>query len=160
MRVAELDMTDNTTQCPDSLELRIKASQVGSLDEFGVIGPARSGNPNMHIYYVDGVSLTYGKSPRQHIWTFVSVLNEDNLSPSYRCPCTNIAISNMAQPPPPFLGIDHFCDTAIISGFINGYFYKDDLLWDGADCSPRAQVAPLAILHGSTSNCHRPPLMI
>ena len=44
----------------------------------------------------------------------------------------------MAQPPPPFLGIDYFCDTAIVSGFINGFFYKDDPQWDGDDSSPQS----------------------
>ena len=126
MRVAELDMTDTTTQCPDSLELRtsplrtcrirnsgracssdmfsvdgvqyskvcgrISAYQVGTTDAFH--------NPNIDSYYVDGVSLTYGSSPRQHIWTFVSAHDEDDQRPNSKCTCTNTAISNTVPPPP------------------------------------------------------------
>ena len=91
MRVAELDMRNTITQCPDSLELRttplctcrirnsgtavcssymfsvdgvqyskvcgrIRAYQVGTIDDFF--------NPNIDTYYIDGVSLTHGSSPR------------------------------------------------------------------------------------------------
>ena len=167
MRVAELDMTDNTTQCPDSLELRtiplrtcttvntgggtcssdmfsvngiqysevcgrIKAYQVGSPDAFG------SGITNINNIYVDGVSLTHGNSPRQHIWTFASADNEDDQRPSFKCPCTNTAISDMAQLPPSFVGDDYFCDTALDTGNVGGVFYSDDPLWDGAGCGPQS----------------------
>ena len=27
-------------------------------------------------YYVDGISLTHGRNPRKHIWTFVAALDE------------------------------------------------------------------------------------
>ncbi len=37
--------------------------------------------------YVDGVSLTHG-SPREHIWTFASALDECvSEGPGYNCPC-------------------------------------------------------------------------
>ncbi len=37
--------------------------------------------------YVEGVSLTYGRSPRQHIWTFACAVDETR-SDSSVCPCT------------------------------------------------------------------------
>ena len=92
MKVFELDMTDNTTQCPDSLELtevplcscRIRSSSRGvySSDIFNVYGvectkvcgrikgyqvgstDAFCSTPNKYTNYVYGVSLTHGSSPK------------------------------------------------------------------------------------------------
>ena len=167
MRVVELDMTDTTTQCPDSLELRtfplrtcrieISNEPTCSSDMFGVEGVRYSKvcgkirayqvgttnafdsrNPSIDTYYVDGVSLTHGSSPRQHIWTFASAINEDNLSADSKCPCTNTAISSMVPPPPPFVGEDYFCDTATNSGLFERAYYITDPLWDGAGCGPQS----------------------
>ena len=166
MRVAELDMTDNTTQCPGNLELsttplracRIRNAFDGicSSDMFTVDGVQYSkvcgriigyqkgitdafySNPNIDTNYVDGVSLTHGNHPRQHIWTFANAINEDDQNPANKCPCTNTAISNFVPPPPIFVGNDYFCDTAVVSGFNNLAFYDTDPLWDGAGCGPQS----------------------
>ena len=95
-------------------------------------------NPNIDMSYVDGVSLTHGSSSRQHIWTFASAINEDELNTDSKCPCTNTAISNMVPPRPSFVGYDYFCDTAVIIGFNGSSFYSDDPLWDGAGCGPQS----------------------
>ena len=51
---------------------------------------------NIDSYYVGGVSLTHGQSPRQHIWTFAAALDEIQSPESYyseeyadslSCPC-------------------------------------------------------------------------
>ena len=166
MRVAELDMTDNTTQCPDSLELRtsplrtcttfnsttgtcssdifsvngvqyskvcgrIRAYQVGVPDAFFF------NSADINTHYVDGVSLTHGSSPRQHIWTFAGAINEGDQRLARICPCTNTAVSSMT-PSPPFVGDDYFCDTGTDSGLSAGIFYSDDPLWDGAGCGPQS----------------------
>ena len=162
MRVTELDMTDSNTQCPsglrqqthsnirtctrssnsrgcssvtlftNSLEFskvcgKIKAYQSGSTDAFGYYNPV-----NIESYYVDGVSLTHGR-PRQHIWTFVSALDETTIPPTSKCPCTNKNIANSATPPPAFVGNDYFCDTGSINQF-DYIFYSSNPLWDGAGC--------------------------
>ncbi len=56
--------------------------------------------------YVEGVSLTYGHLPRQHIWTFVNETQSD----SSVCPCTrpNLPYTGVV---PPFIGQDYFCET-------------------------------------------------
>ena len=41
------------------------------LSDFG-----RGDNPTIDSNYVDGVSLTHGSNPRQHIWTFAAALDE------------------------------------------------------------------------------------
>ena len=60
---------------------------------------------------MEGISLTYGSSPRTHIWTFAVTQNE--------CPC----VSASAPQPPGFVGNNFFCDSTIFP------------LWDGNECS-------------------------
>ena len=171
MRVAELDMTDNTTQCPDSLELRtsplstcrigsssnvcssdifnvygveytkvcgrVKGYQVGTTDAFGYIDAGIDRATDIDTYYVDGVSLTHGSSPRQHIWTFASVHDEDDKDPNHKCPCINTPISSMIPSPPTFVGNDYFCDCAVLTTPTTQTFHSDPL-WDGASCGPQS----------------------
>ena len=94
--------------------------------------PYHRGQRTIDSRYVDGISLTYGRSPRKHIWTFVIAVDEYNSRPNNVCPCTNTRNTN---PPavPPFVGHDYFCDT----GSENHYqhiFYGADPLWDGEGC--------------------------
>ena len=84
--------------------------------------------------YVDGISLTHGRNPRKHIWTFAAALREIlyryNLHTA--CPCTNI--NNTASIPiPPYVGSDYFCDTGSESRYQH-IFYPNDPLWDGQGC--------------------------
>ncbi len=85
--------------------------------------------------YVDGVSLTHGSNPRQHIWTFVAALDEFDVN---ACPCSN-SQSN-GRLPPDFIGQDYFCDSGIPGRFIanehGGIFQGGSPLWDGAGCGP------------------------
>ncbi len=60
--------------------------------------------------YLDGVSLTYGQSPRKHIWSFAVGLDETRTDAN-RCPCANSAFTYNAVVPP-FIGNDYFCATA------------------------------------------------
>ena len=171
MRVYELDMRDDSSQCPDDLELstsprrtcRIESegdddSYICSSDIFmvneleysevcGKIIAYQVGIPDafaenftdINTYYVDGVSLTHGMSPKQHIWTFAAAGNEDNKDPELKCPCINTAISSnisMTAPPPPFVGNNYFCDTAAVTGR-DRIFYEEDPLWDGEGCGPQ-----------------------
>ena len=114
---------------------RIRAYQVGSPDAFG----SETGNrSNIDTYYVDGISLTHGSSPRQHIWTFACAVSEQEQSPTNICPCTNTALSSMVPPPPPFVGNDYFCDTGSEIELNLQAFYAEDPLWDGAGCGPQS----------------------
>ena len=49
-------------------------------------------------HYMDGLSLTYGQSPRKHVWSFASA----GLS---RVPCPAFG----GPAPPIFVGRDYFC---------------------------------------------------
>ena len=121
MRVAELNMTDTSQQCPRGLVERnesgirqcrigengcfsvyhftagvshsrvcgrIKSYQVGSTNAYHDFYHGLA--TNIDSNYVNGVSLTHGTSPRQHIWTFAAALDKnDNLTAgrSSHCPC-------------------------------------------------------------------------
>ena len=82
--------------------------------------------------YVDGISLTHGRNPRKHIWTFAAALHEVSSHPRALCPCTNIhsAVTILI---PPYVGSDYFCDTASETA-VENKFYPDDPLWDGQGC--------------------------
>ncbi len=81
--------------------------------------------------YVDGVSLTHGQSPRQHIWTFANALDETR-STRYVCPCTRPDLPYTGVVPP-FIGQDYFCETGSRQA-VSRIFYPDDPLWDGQGC--------------------------
>ena len=53
---------------------KILAYQVRSTDGFGNFGVSRTSDIDGN--YVDGVSLTYGDTPRNHIWTFTAAIDE------------------------------------------------------------------------------------
>ena len=149
MRVAELDMTNSSHQCPSGLRQRTDSNKrtcVRDSDSPGcssvtfssatleysrvcgkIIGyqvgttDAFHAADDINTYYVDGVSLTHG-NPREHIWTFAAAHVDS-------CPCTN---TNPVNQPPAFVGRDYFCDTG------NSWPSQFDPLWDGAGCGPRS----------------------
>ena len=107
---------------------RILAYQDRTPDAFHAYRSTQNGTIN--DWYVDGVSLTHGQSPRQHIWTFAAAVNEV-VDTDLSCPCI--------QPDQPFNGIipsfvgnDYFCDTGRRDDML--IFYSEDPLWDGAGC--------------------------
>ena len=81
--------------------------------------------------YVDGVSLTHGQSPRQHIWTFANAIDEIR-SQEWVCPCTKTD-STFTGVVPPFIGSDYFCDTGSHYSYANQW-YTANPLWDGEGC--------------------------
>ena len=101
-----------------------------SLDAFSPY--IRGDQTTIDSHYVDGISLTHGTSPRQHIWTFAAALHEYNSGPNVVCPCTN---TRNSPPPavPDFVGHDYFCDTGS-ENYFQHIFYGADPLWDGAGC--------------------------
>ncbi|XP_064400166.1 uncharacterized protein LOC135346471 [Halichondria panicea] len=82
--------------------------------------------------YVDGVSVTHGQSPRQHIWTFANAHDEAH-SNHWVCPCTRPDLI-YAGVVPPFIGQNYFCETGSRQA-ASYIFYPDDPLWDGHGCA-------------------------
>ena len=168
MRVANIDMTNTSQQCPTGLTLIPSPKRLCDLTRSvtcvsntfttqeveythvcgRVIGYQNNAPIAFHYnrqngfyndidrYYVFGVSLTHGQNPRKHIWTFAGASDETTRDTTFKCPCTNTAIS----PPsiPSFIGNDYFCDTALsvhynsFSG--NTRLHTSKPLWDGEGC--------------------------
>ena len=166
-RAAYLNMSDPTQTCPPAWELITtprrscaRPSNAGSFSCYSAMFPtqgiqysqvcgriigyqvgnptafALSGGRTINERYVDGVSLTYG-SPRQHIWTFASAIDEYPHLYIGKCPCSNIT-EQCSLSVPSFIGSDYFCETGVPPGqqFNNSIFYADDPLWDGGGCGP------------------------
>ena len=98
--------------------------QLGTPDAFNAQGIDSS--------YVDGASITYGRSSRKHIWTYANgVMLADVAS---ACPC-NTPGSNPVQAPP-FVGGDYYCETGDNrdSGSFMFQLFPSDTLWDGQQC--------------------------
>ena len=164
MRVANLDFSNASTSCPSGLQERVDsgirtcgiesseaacpsvilstsgveytkvcgkilAYQFSSPDGFS------TGSDDIDGSYVDGVTLTYGDTPRNHIWTFVAALDEFGSGVSrFVCPCSSNE-SSVGTSPPSFVGDDYFCDAGAVTQ-VAGIFYGDNPLWDGSGCGP------------------------
>ena len=109
---------------------RIIAYQYGSPDAF--IPYLYNRSVSIDDVYVDGVSLTHGQLPRQHIWTFANALDETR-SDADACPCSRPDLPYTGAVPP-FIGQDYFCETGSRQAFRHDTFYPDDPLWDGQGC--------------------------
>ena len=139
LRVANIDMTNTSQNCPSGLSLTSSPKRVCDIHSTGcvsndfdvngaqyshicgrVIGYQKGANDAFWYHssgidggYVYGVSLTHGQWPRQHIWTFAGVLDETSTSGYYRwkCPCVNPNL-DPGLTLPSYIGNDYFCDTA------------------------------------------------
>ena len=164
MRVAELDMRNSNSKCPSGLKERedsghrlcakstddagcsnvtFNVSNIGYDQMCGKIFAYQYGTPNafrnsgpVDGVYLDGISLTYGRGPRKHIWFFAAALDEVGSYPDSNCPCINTTSAANATPPPDYVGNDYFCDTGSTHEHQEEHFYGDDRLWDGAGCGP------------------------
>ena len=113
---------------------RITGYQIGDPDFFV------TGNSLIDSWYVDGISVTHG-SPRQHIWTFATGIDESGGLSGYgtpaTCPCVNG--STTGNQIPSFVGQSYFCESGITrwNGIFSRTFWPDgDPLWDGQGCGP------------------------
>ncbi len=86
-------------------------------------------------YYVDGISLTHGHSPRKHIWTFASGVGEGTVESYSNCPCSSPhCLYDYILPA--FIGSDYFCETGNRGLWSDtpSQWFTEDLLWDGKGC--------------------------
>ena len=163
-RVAFINMTDTSYNCPTGLNLTSFSKRtcgrshtgrgcsstlfsVGGFSYSHVCGRIRGYQfgPNnafyfythgTNSYYVDGISLTHGDAGRkQHIWTFAAGLSEIvTRYSSSCCPCDPAARFLV----PAFVGNDYFCESGLHSEWSHSYygvFFPDDVLWDGQNCT-------------------------
>ena len=166
MRVANLDMTDPTQQCPDGFKLtnrtepplRTCGRPAGHRDgcvstTFPVYGIEYSrvcgrivgyqfGSPSGFDTLENSIDSDYiaGISLTHGLprQHIWSFVNAQNELTNFEvCPC----IQNNTDSVPLFVGSDYFCDSAVRgSSTTEGIYHPDDPLWDGEGC-------------GSTSTC-------
>ena len=101
---------------------QVRGYQFASPDVFN------TGTSDIDSYYVDGVSITYGSNPRQHIWTYAAGVYDLDSG----CPCSN---GSSATPPPSFVGNDYYCESGLNDLPWSYILYADDPLWDGQNCN-------------------------
>ena len=97
--------------------------------QFGTPDGFNTGTSNIDSYYVDGVSITYGSNPRQHIWTYIGGWAETHLG-LWGCPRNS---GSYAPLPPSFVGNDYYCESGTYSSW-SYILYPFDPLWDGQNC--------------------------
>ena len=147
-RVAYLNMTDPTHQCPsawreitspirtcgrgaDTPDCESVIFSINGIQYSNVLGRIRgyqfgepeafTGSASIDGHYLDGVSITHG-TPRNHIWSFAAEARDNS-----HCPCGSSRTS------PYFVGDDYFCESATV-GVAQVVFYPNDPLWDGQGC--------------------------
>ena len=107
---------------------RAHAYQIGSNNAFHRFGCKHC---TIDDPYVDGISVTYGSYPRQHIWSLAASWT-DYKDKNYRalCPCSK----GKGTPAPEFVGYNYFCETGKYWSS-KKRFDANDPLWDGEGCS-------------------------
>lgn len=87
--------------------------------------------------YLDGVSLTYGSSPRSHIWSFAAAISESAAENSI-CPCSNVMSLLPSSAVPAFVKQNYFCDTGDHGQYAGGELMCGSPLWDGLGCGEQS----------------------
>ena len=76
------------------------------------------------------VSITYGNTPRKHIWTYAGGFQEiAQYFGLYDCPCKQ----NTTAIVPPYIGTDYYCESGVHLCCPTQLFYNDPL-WVGQQC--------------------------
>ena len=123
---------------------RIAAYQVGAPQAFRNFAV---GSMSINQPYMSGISLTRGgtldgtpAAEATHIWSFAAGFsqNQGSFQSTTRCPCDG------GDDPPPFVGEDYFCESAITVAtgadpnipvdHFTGQFLSGNILWDGLGC--------------------------
>lgn len=158
-RVAFINMTDPSHQCPPGLNITSHPIRTCgsshhenascSSTTFNTTGQAYSqvcGRIKAYQYgatraftlkddqsYIDGVSVTHNDTGgKRHIWTFAAGGTENrNTNGNTFFPCDN----NQTTSPPPFVGEDYFCESGNPNLGQSITFFSSDPLWDSEGCS-------------------------
>ena len=89
-------------------------------------------NPSLTIDdgYFFGASITYGSTPRKHIWTYAAGRQDAaHLTGTTNCPCK----INSTAIAPPFVGTDYYCESGRHTCCV-AFVEFNDPLWDGQQC--------------------------
>ena len=158
-RVAHLNMSDPTQQCPSvwreynesgvracgrrttstgscAAKCYLTSSQYsrvcGRVIGYQVASPDTFGSHGDHRINFDGINITSG-AQRDHVWSYVAGLNEIQSQPhsDSKCPCS---ITNGLDPPPS-IGDNYYCESGNPTNDWEGnQLFTEDKLWDGQQC--------------------------
>ena len=176
-RLAYLDMSDPTQNCPSALELYQSGSvracgrslsniPVGCASvQFPSNGISYSqicgrvtgyqhrstDGPNTHIEDLNSYYVDGVSitrgSPRQHVWTLMAGNSETSSSSSNSCPCNNGSTVTVQS----FVGDHYFCESGNKASTASNTLYTSDPLWDGQGCgsleSPCCNVTGIPWFH-------------
>ena len=81
--------------------------------------------------YVDGISITHGRNPHKHIWTYAAGSSEQNRQECshIKCPCIG------GFEPQSYVGNNYYCESAYQGTcYVINRFFPNDPLWDGQQC--------------------------
>ena len=160
-RVAYLNMSDPTEECPSGFRLynqngvracgrpvtsggsclsvhfpsySISYSQVcGHVYGYQKGSPDafKTGSSNINNIYVDGISITSG-NPRKHLWSYVAGVHENFISGDGNYDCP--CSTGSIQQSPSAVGSNYFCESGSPGQVNLNTFYSNDRLWDGEQC--------------------------
>ena len=108
---------------------RVIGYKYGTTEAFGKFRAERT---SLEEEYVDGVSITHGRNPRHHIWTFAAgkAHPQEELERTYYvCPCDSIGTPLNEG----FIGQNYFCENG--GADLTNQLNSDNALWDGQGCS-------------------------
>ena len=161
-RIAYLDMTDSTVDCPPGFMLDITGGirRCGRPTDVSGASCEAVSFPSNGISYSEVCGRVIGNqfgsteavfsgneninsqyvdgvsitqgSPRKHVWTLIAGLYETKYSANYNCPCNT---PPGVHDPPPFVGDNYFCESGNPTNGVAGIIYQNDPLWDGDGCS-------------------------
>ena len=162
MRVAYLNMSDSTEDCPQKFKLyeangiracgrqssqgcqsvKFPSYSISNSQVCGRVIGYQKGSPDGFDPFgppVNDLNREYvdGVSltrgnPRQHIWTFMAALHENKFLSTGVHECP--CASNSPVRPPSFVGNDYFCESGNPVNFDVTTFHTADPLWDGKQC--------------------------
>ena len=106
---------------------QVRGYQFQSPDAFYSLGRG------IDSFYVDGISITHGKNPRKHLWTYACRLQEDRKDVT-GCQCNkgyyggrNLGLF--------FVTNHYYCESALNPNTSwTNVLYANDPLWDGKNC--------------------------
>ena len=80
--------------------------------------------------YVGGLSITYGGSPRKHIWTYATG-NSETARNLGNCPCATVHPGKNSSW---YIGDNYYCESGSVGTPGYSVYYLNDTLWDDVGC--------------------------
>lgn len=108
----------------------VKAYQFGTTDAFlrwrgGPIG----GSDDIESEYVDGISITHGQSPRNHVWTYAVGWRQYNVERNPERDNNSCPSAGYGQPQPDFVGDNYICSSGNPGPGLSWSLFPSTPLW-------------------------------